>query len=76
MKANKWLIIIVIYIVSSMLSYGIHFAHLQAQSNQYFREQYYKKDRNVSALLSVAGPLSLVAALTMTGFAKNGIKLK
>jgi hypothetical protein len=76
MNAQKWLIIIVIYIASSIASYGIHFAHLQAQSNPYFKEQFYKKDMKVSALLSVAGPLSLVAALTMTGFAEHGIKLK
>lgn len=58
------------FVASSILSYGMAFAHFQFIT----REKFTKRNRVTAAMVSVLGPCSLLIAVGCTKFAKQGIR--
>lgn len=68
------MILILLYIVCSFLSYGLAFGYLQ---NKYSTQSYvdYKKDFYCALCVSIFGPLSLLTTLFNIEFGRYGFKI-
>ena len=58
------------FAASSILSYGMAFAHFQFIT----QERFTKRNRVTAAMVSVLGPCSLLIAVGCTKFARQGIR--
>lgn len=69
------LLIIAGWLICSVLSYGILFAHAQREF-PFIAERDYRKDMAFSMALGLFGPFILVASIFLTGFAQHGLKFR
>ena len=68
-------LIIVIWIILSILTYGMHFAYFQRKYS-IIAEEEYREDMAHAVLVAILSPISFWVIFFMTGFAKYGLKFK
>lgn len=67
-------LIILGYIISVILSYGILFAHFQRE-HPILAVKEKRNDMEVSLLIAlIGGPIALFTSFLLSGFAKHGLK--
>lgn len=71
------IIILVMYISFSFLTYGIMLGDMQKKAYfKYISNKYCQSDENISLLMSLIQPFGLFFALWTTDFAENGLLFK
>lgn len=68
-------LIIVLYVITSVISYGGTFAHFQ-ESYPLIAEEDYRKDMGVSILVSLIPFVGFIVSLFIAGFYEKGFKFK
>lgn len=68
-------LIIVLYVITSVISYGGTFAYFQ-EGNPLSAEESYRKDMGVSILFSLIPFVGFIVSLFITGFYEKGFKFK
>jgi hypothetical protein len=63
---------VLFFVASSILSYGMAFAHFQHIT----QERLSVRNKVTAVLVSILGPCSLVIALGCTRFARQGLRFK
>lgn len=68
-------LIVLMWLICSLLSYGAVFAHLQRQFPMFAKKDY-EEDRNFALVMSIFGPIGLLTALMVTRGFKHGFKFR
>ena len=68
-------IIIVGYIISAILTYGITFAHFQGEFPT-LAEKNKKSDMGVACCFALLGPIGLITSFLSSDFAQHGLKFR
>lgn len=68
-------IILIIWIICGILTYGIHFGYFQRKYPE-LAEKNYKKDMGDAILFGLTGPIGLCVSFLESGMAEHGLKFK
>ena len=68
-------LIIVIWIICGILTYGITFGYFQGGWPE-ISEKGYRQDMSFSVFFGLLGPIGLIISFFISGFAEYGLKFK
>lgn len=70
-----WVILVFIWVVCGVLTFGMALADFQAMSVGYpeLRQQQYREDAAMALLFSIFGPIGLFVGFCCSGFAEHGL---